>query len=638
MSYMPILIENAGTSLGTISNLNFTGPVTASKSGNIYNITLANSGVTAGSGYNTFTVDAYGRITTASTTAYLTGNQLITLSGDVIGSGSTAITTTLATVNSNVGTFGTASSVSTFVVNGKGLITSASNTAIAISGSQITSGVVSVANGGTGVSTVAQNLVFAGPTSGTGAPTFRALTISDLPAAVVGGMNYQGTWNATTNIPAINTGSATSSNKGQYYKVSVVGSTTVDTISQWNVGDLIVSDGTTWDKIDGLASEVTTVAGRIGSVILTQSDIGGLTISSSPTFVGATLSGLTTAGYLTNTSSGVVGSVSTIPNTGLTNSTVTIIAGTGLSGGGSVALGGSVTITNSGVTSISGTANQITASAATGSVTLSLPTVGTAVTNSFVKITTDAYGRISATNTVALSDLTSLGVLSNTLSNGNIFVGNSSNVATGVTMSGDASITNTGSVSLATTGVTAGTYGSAIAVSTIVVDAKGRITSASNTPAAAITGDISIPAGGTVSTLATVNSNIGTFGTSSAVSTVVVNAKGLVTSVSNTTITPASIGATPAFTRKTITTSYTILSTDYLIGVSSSSSAITVTLPSGIANMNYVIKDESGNCGTYNITIATTSGQTIDGASSYIMAINYEAIGLYFNGTSWFVC
>lgn len=39
-------------------------------------------------------------------------------------------------------------------------------------------------------------------------------------------------------------------------------------------------------------------------------------------------------------------------NTGLQNSSVTVTAGTGMSGGGSVALGGSTTLTNAGVTSI----------------------------------------------------------------------------------------------------------------------------------------------------------------------------------------------------------------------------------------------------------------------------------------------
>jgi len=52
---------------------------------------------------------------------YLTGNQTITLSGDISGSGTTAISTTLATVNSNVGTF------QGITVNGKGLVTAATN-------------------------------------------------------------------------------------------------------------------------------------------------------------------------------------------------------------------------------------------------------------------------------------------------------------------------------------------------------------------------------------------------------------------------------------------------------------------------------------------------------------------------------
>mgnify|MGYP003678538753 FL=1 len=54
---------------------------------------------------------------------YLIGNQTITLSGDVSGSGATTITTTLATVNSNVGAFTNAN----ITVNAKGLITAASS-------------------------------------------------------------------------------------------------------------------------------------------------------------------------------------------------------------------------------------------------------------------------------------------------------------------------------------------------------------------------------------------------------------------------------------------------------------------------------------------------------------------------------
>jgi hypothetical protein len=72
------------------------------------------------------------------TNTYLTANQNITLTGDASGSGTTAITLTLATVNSNVGSFGSASKSLSVTANGKGLITAISEQNIQIAESQVT--------------------------------------------------------------------------------------------------------------------------------------------------------------------------------------------------------------------------------------------------------------------------------------------------------------------------------------------------------------------------------------------------------------------------------------------------------------------------------------------------------------------
>jgi hypothetical protein len=91
-------------------------------------------------------------------------------------------------------------------------------------------------------------------------------------SAFVGGVNYQGTWNASTNSPTIS--AASSSNKGYYYKVSVAGSTSIDGETDWKVGDWIISNGTTWDKVDNTES-VSSVFGRTGAVTASFSDISG---------------------------------------------------------------------------------------------------------------------------------------------------------------------------------------------------------------------------------------------------------------------------------------------------------------------------------------------------------------------------
>ena len=99
------------------------------------------------------------------------------------------------------------------------------------------------------------------------------LTTAQIPNSLVGGLVYQGVWNATTNTPTLTSAIGT---KGWYYKVSIAGSTSIDSQAYWQVGDLVIYDGIAWDRVEGGPTEVTSVAGRVGAVVLTASDISGL--------------------------------------------------------------------------------------------------------------------------------------------------------------------------------------------------------------------------------------------------------------------------------------------------------------------------------------------------------------------------
>lgn len=63
------------------------------------------------------------------------------------------------------------------------------------------------------------------------------------------GLNYLGTWNATTNTPTIVSGTGVG---GDYYIVSVAGTTSIDGITDWEIGDWIIfnDETSTWQKID----------------------------------------------------------------------------------------------------------------------------------------------------------------------------------------------------------------------------------------------------------------------------------------------------------------------------------------------------------------------------------------------------
>lgn len=72
--------------------------------------------------------------------------------------------------------------------------------------------------------------------------------ISILPLNLFGALTIQGTWNASTNSPALTSGVGS---KGAYYVVSVAGATSLDGISEWQPGDMAIFNGTVWQKAFG---------------------------------------------------------------------------------------------------------------------------------------------------------------------------------------------------------------------------------------------------------------------------------------------------------------------------------------------------------------------------------------------------
>ena len=113
------------------------------------------------------------------------GNYITALTGDVTASGAGSAAASLSTTGVTAGTY------TKVTVDAKGRATAGTSLVAADipahSAALISSGTLAVANGGTGVSSTTANSVFAGPTSGSGAPSFRALVAGDLPA--MGGAN-----------------------------------------------------------------------------------------------------------------------------------------------------------------------------------------------------------------------------------------------------------------------------------------------------------------------------------------------------------------------------------------------------------------------------------------------------------------
>lgn len=117
-------------------------------------------------------VNASGAILGSNLSGTNTGDQTIILSGDISGTGTSSITTTLATVNANVGSFTNAS----ITVNAKGLITTASNGTSAVTSISGTANRITVT--GTTTATIDIAATYVGQSSITTVGTLGSLSVS----------------------------------------------------------------------------------------------------------------------------------------------------------------------------------------------------------------------------------------------------------------------------------------------------------------------------------------------------------------------------------------------------------------------------------------------------------------------------
>lgn len=334
----------------------------------------------------------------------------------------------------------------------------------------------------------------------------------------IGALNYKGTWNADTNTPNLLTVTV---QKGDYYVVSVAGTTDLDGTDFWGVGDWAVYNGSIWQRVEG-GSETDTdviVFNTLAGVTPTNGEMAwanddrlktvavgingdNFYLFEDQIFRVRADSNITKGQVVMFTGTlGASGGLTAAPATGLLPEQANFILGvskdTFTTGNwGNIQYFGEV----KGFNTTGGAENWVQGDvlyynpSVTGGLTKIKPTAPAAIA------VVAAVVYVSANNGIVFVRPTFGNVLGATdgnvnitsLANNDVLIYNTTanvwtnqppaNVVAGVGLTGGGQlIANTAvTVDLANTSVSAGIYGSNTEVAVVTIDAQGRITSASN--------------------------------------------------------------------------------------------------------------------------------------------------------------